>query len=135
MDRHSLMAMVDTLGRALAERGLHRHVEELRVYWLALSRGLARPGQRLSIGWSETLVVEWFRLLRLPPHAHDYLLFPPSSPCPRCPRPAGHAVEVKTALTFPEGRKAVCTVCGAAWLELDALRATASSRAETSPSE
>ena len=32
-------------------------------------------------------------------------------------------MEVKTALTFPEGRKAVCTVCGMAWLELDALRA------------
>ncbi len=123
MERHSLLAMVDTLGRALAERGLHRHVEELRVYWLALSRGLAGPGQRLNIGWSETLVVEWFRLLRLPPHADDYPVRPPSSPCPRCPRPAGHAVEVKTALTFPEGRKAVCTVCGAAWLELDALRA------------
>ena len=37
-------------------------------------------------------------------------------------QPVGHAVEVKTALTFPEGRKAVCTVCGTAWLELDALR-------------
>ena len=122
MDRHSLLAMVDTLGRALAERGLHRHVEELRVYWLALSRGLAGPGQRVNVGWSEALVVEWFRLLRLPPHADDYLVRPPSSPCPRCPQPVGHAVEVKTTLTFPEGRKAVCTVCGTAWLELDALR-------------
>ena len=71
MEHHALMAMVDTLGRALAERGLDRHVEELRVYWLALSRGLASPGQRLNIGWSEALVVEWFRLLRLPPYAHD----------------------------------------------------------------
>jgi hypothetical protein len=122
MDRYSLMAMVDTLGRALADRGLNRHVEGLRVYWLALSRGLAGPGQRVSVGWSEALVVEWFRLLRLPPYANDYPLRPPSSPCPCCPNPAGHAVEVKTALTFPEGRKAVCTVCGTAWLELDALR-------------
>ncbi len=122
MERHSLLAMVDTLGRALAERGLHRHVEELRVYWLALSRGLVGPGQRLNVGWSEALVVEWFRLLRLPPHAEDYLVRPPSSRCPRCPQAVGHAVEVKTALTFPEGRKAVCTVCGTAWLELDALR-------------
>ncbi len=122
MDRHSLLMMVDTLGKALAERGLHRHVEELRVYWLALSRGLAAPGQRLSVGWSETLVVEWFRLLRLPPHAEDYPARPPSSSCPCCPRSDGHAVEVKTALTFPEGRKAVCTVCGTPWLELDALR-------------
>lgn len=121
MERHSLLAMVDTLGRALAERGLHRHVEELRVYWLALSRGLAGPGQRLTLGWSEALVVEWFRLLRLPPHAEDYLVRPPSSPCPRCPLPPGHAVEVKTGLTFPEGRKAICTVCGTAWLELDVL--------------
>jgi hypothetical protein len=129
MDRHSLMVMVDTLGRALAERGLNRHVEELRVYWLALSRGLAGPGQRLHIGWSETLVVEWFRLLRLPPHADDYLLCPPSSSCPRCPQARGHAVEVKTALTFPEGRKAVCTVCGKAWLELDALRSQGADRA------
>jgi hypothetical protein len=122
MNRPSLMAMVDTLGQALAERGLDRHVEELRVYWLALARGLTGPGSRLQVGWSEALVVEWFRLLRLPPHAHDYPLRAPSSACPRCPPPAGHAVEVKTALTFPEGRKAVCTVCGTAWLELDALR-------------
>jgi hypothetical protein len=121
MKREALMAMVDTLGRALAERGLHRHVEELRVYWLALARGLAGPTQRLQVGWSEALVVEWFRILRLPPHSDDYPIRPPSSACPRCPQATGHAVEVKTALTFPEGRKAVCTVCGAAWLELDAL--------------
>jgi hypothetical protein len=124
MDRSQLMAMIETLGQALADRGMHRHVEELRIYWLALARGLVTPGQRLNIGWSESLVEEWFRILRLPPHAHDYPVRPPSSPCSRCPRPAGHAVEVKTALTFPEGRKAVCTVCGAAWLELDALRLT-----------
>jgi len=124
MDRSQLMAMIETLGQALADRGMHRHVEELRIYWLALARGLVTPGQRMNIGWSESLVEEWFRILRLPPHAHDYPVRSPSSPCPRCPRPAGHAVEVKTALTFPEGRKAVCTVCGAAWLELDALRLT-----------
>ena len=126
MDRSGLMAMVETLGREMAERGMHRHVEELRLYWLALARGLTGARQRLEVGWSESLVVEWYRILRLPPHASDYPLRPPSSACPRCPRPAGHAVEVKTALTFPEGRKAVCTVFGAAWLELDALRLTGS---------
>lgn len=133
MNRHSLLAMVDTLGKAFAERGLHHHVEELRVYWLALSRGLAAPGHRLNIGWSEALVVEWFRLLRLPPHADDYAVHPPSSPCPRCPRSGGHAVEVKTALTFPEGRKAVCTVCGTAWLELDVLRGQSLHAAQHAP--
>jgi hypothetical protein len=99
---------------------MRRHVEELRLYWLSLVRGAPVLNRRGEVSWSEALVVEWFRLLRLPPHQHDYSVRPPSSPCPRCPAPAGHAVEVKTGLTFPEGRKAVCTVCGDAWLELDA---------------
>ena len=120
MDRGRLMAMVETLGQTFATRGMKRHVEELRVYWLGLSKGVVAAGRKVDVGWSESLVVEWFRVLRLPPHQWDYSVRPPSSPCPRCPAPAGHAVEVKTGLTFPEGRKAVCTVCGYAWLELDA---------------
>jgi hypothetical protein len=120
MDRARLMAMVETLGAAFAAQGMRRHVEELRLYWQALARGLAQSGRRLEVSWSEDLVVEWFRVLKLPPHQHDYPIRAPSSPCPRCRAPEGHAVEVKTGLTFPEGRKAVCTVCGSAWLELDA---------------
>ncbi|HTS81042.1 MAG TPA: hypothetical protein VMH40_10630 [Myxococcaceae bacterium] len=120
MDRGRLMAMVEMLGTTFATRGMKRHVEELRVYWLGLARGLVPAGRRVDVGWSESLVVEWFRVLRLPPHQWDYPVRPPSSPCPRCPAPDGHAVEVKTGLTFPEGRKAVCTVCGYAWLELEA---------------
>ncbi len=113
MDRPRLMAMVETLGSAFAARGMRRHVEELRLYWQALARGLVQGGRRLEVSWSEDLVVEWFRVLKLPPHQHDYPIRPPSSPCPRCRAPEGHAVEVKTGLTFPEGRKAVCTVCSA----------------------
>ena len=120
MDRARLMAMVETLGQTFAARGMRRHVEELRVYWLGLAKGLLPASRKVDVGWSESLVVEWFRVLRLPPHQWDYSVRPPSSPCSRCPAPAGHAVEVKTGLTFPEGRKAVCTVCGSAWLELDA---------------
>jgi hypothetical protein len=56
-------------------------------------------------------VVEWFRVLRLPPHQWDYSVRR-LEPVSALPGPAGHAVEVKTGLTFPEGRKAVCTVCG-----------------------
>jgi hypothetical protein len=119
MDRARLMAMVETLGSAFAARGMRRHVEELRLYWQALARG-AQGGRRPEVSWSEDLVVEWFRVLKLPPHQHDYPVRPPSSACPRCRAPEGHAVEVKTGLTFPEGRKAVCTMCGSAWLELDA---------------
>ena len=120
MDRERLMAMVEELGAEFAARSMRRHVEELRLYWLSLVRGAPVLNRRGEVSWSEALVVEWFRLLRLPPHQHDYSVRPPSSPCSRCPAPAGHAVEVKTGLTFPEGRKAVCTVCGYAWLELDA---------------
>jgi hypothetical protein len=120
MERARLMAMVETLGTAFAARAMRRHVEELRLYWMALARGGAPARRRVEVSWSEALVVEWFRVLKLPPHQHDYPVRRPSSPCPRCPAPTGHAVEVKTGMTFPEGRKAVCTVCGAAWLELDA---------------
>ena len=79
MDRARLMAMVETLGQTFAARGMKRHVEELRVYWLGLAKGLVPPGRKVNVGWSESLVVEWFRVLRLPPHQWDYTVRRPSS--------------------------------------------------------
>jgi len=71
MDRARLMAMVETLGQTFATRGMKRHVEELRVYWLGLAKAVVAPGRKVNVGWSEALVVEWFRVLRLPPHQWD----------------------------------------------------------------
>ena len=83
------MAMVETLGQTFATRRMKRHVEELRVYWLGLAKGLVPAGRKVDVGWSESLVVEWFRVLRLPPHQWDYPVRPPSSPCSALPGAGG----------------------------------------------
>jgi hypothetical protein len=65
------------------------------------------------------MVVEWFKLLRLPPYERAYPVQPPGSRCPRCPPGDGPVTEVVTERTFPEGRKVACLACHAVWLELE----------------
>src|SRR4029078_12631117 len=55
------MAMVETLGQTFATRGMKRHVEELRVYWLGLAEAVVAPGRKVHVGGREALVGEWVR--------------------------------------------------------------------------
>ena len=124
MDRAELLAMVKRLGTEFQRRGMHAHLAPLRLYWLALRHDLVDGETHgVHVQLSAELVVEWFKLLRLAPYADAYPVQAPGAPCPRCPpRPggaAGHAVEVVTERTFPEGRKVACLHCRTAWLELD----------------
>jgi hypothetical protein len=120
MDRAALLAMVARLGDEFRRRGMRTHAVPLRVYWLALRHDLVhdeRHGLHLTL--SEDSVVEWFKLLRLPPYRDAYPVRPAGSPCVSCPPPAGRALEVVTERTFPDGRKMACLACHAAWLEVE----------------
>jgi hypothetical protein len=118
MDRAELLAMVKRLGAEFRKRGMHGHLAPLRLYWLALRHDLVQTERHgLHVRLSEEMVVEWFKLLRLPPYEHAYPVQPPGARCPRCP--PGDAHDVVTERTFPEGRKVACVVCRTAWLELE----------------
>jgi len=99
---------------------MHGHLAPLRLYWLALRHDLVETERHgLHVQLSEELVVEWFKLLRLPPYEQAYRVQAPGSRCPQCPTSEGPAVEVLTERTFPEGRKVACLTCRTAWLELE----------------
>jgi hypothetical protein len=120
MDRAALLQMVDRLGGEFRRRGMRTHAAPLRIYWLALKRGLVQAeGHGLHVALSEETVLEWFKLLRLPPYQAAYPVRPMGSACPECPPREGNGGEVTTERTFPEGRKMACLLCRSCWLELE----------------
>jgi hypothetical protein len=120
MDRAELLSMVKRLGAEFRKRGMHGHLAPLRLYWLALRHGLVESDRHgLHVQLSEEMVVEWFKLLRLPPYERAYPVQSPGARCPQCRPGEGPATEVVTERTFPEGRKVACLGCRTAWLELE----------------
>jgi hypothetical protein len=120
MERAELLSMVKRLGAEFRKRGMQGHLAPLRLYWLALRHDLVQADRHgLHVQLSEEMVVEWFKLLRLPPYERAYPVQAPGSRCPRCVPGDGPAMEVVTEQTFPEGRKVACLACRAAWLELE----------------
>jgi hypothetical protein len=118
MDRDTLVAMVRQLGEEFRRRDMRAHVGPLRIYWLALRHGLVRDERHaLQLTLSEETVVEWFKLLRLPPYQDAYAVRPPGSACANC-APGGSG-EVAAERTFPDGRKMTCLVCHSTWLEME----------------
>lgn len=108
------------LGRAFGALDMKSHVRSLRLYYLALEHGLV-TGERnqLKAEWTEDAVVEWLRILRVPPYHSSYPVLARGSRCPRCPKGDGHPVEISTLLTFAGGAKMGCRRCNAVWVELD----------------
>jgi hypothetical protein len=123
MDREALLEMVQRLGDEFRRREMRAHVAPLRVYWLALKHRLVHDEQHgLHLTLSEETVVEWFKLLRLPPYQSAYAVRPTGSACASCPPREGRAYEVAAERTFPDGRKMVCLGCRSAWLEMEPPR-------------
>jgi hypothetical protein len=83
---------------------MDRHVQ-------ALGRRELSPG----------LVVEWLRLLKIPPREADYPVLPRGAPCPRC----GSVSKDRTAagtfvpFSFPGGWAERCIGCHATWLHVE----------------
>ncbi len=112
--------MVRRLGAEFRRRRMANHLAPLRVYWLALKHGLVDADQGLHVTLSGELIVEWYKLLRLPPFEAAYPTRAAGSACPLCPPSgSGGGADVVTERSFPEGRKVSCVQCRTAWLELE----------------
>ncbi len=109
---------VQVLGRAFVRRGMREHAEKLRVYYLALRKGLTEgPQEKLEVKWSAPFVRDWMRTLRLPPYQNDFPLRSRGAGCFRCPRSVNTAASVHLELSLPTGARMRCQSCGAVWLE------------------
>jgi hypothetical protein len=119
MDRARLLELVVTLGCEFSRRGMREECRRLRLYFLAVRHGLAASAQhQVQLDWDEHLVLEWLRLLRIPPFEHHYEVRAESA-CDRCPYQPGRVV---TKAVFPGGSKFECLQCGRQWLLLRATR-------------
>jgi len=103
-ERANELALTASVGQALKALGLRTHVELARAYYRRIQRGLPSPEPD---AWGHEMIVEWARLLRLPPHEHD---------SPVRPRGAGSKCgcatpQTYTAGVFPGGSKHVCGAC------------------------
>jgi hypothetical protein len=88
------------------------HCDRLRLYYLALRHGLDSARHRVEVHWDEELVLEWMRLLRLPPF-QDHYPVRDTAGCERCESRPGTVV---TKGVFPGGAKLECLQCGTQWL-------------------
>ena len=108
-----LIDLVVRLGREFSRRGMREECRRLRLYYLALEHGLVAAGKnRIEVAWDEDLVIEWLRILRVPPH-HRHYPVRPSTLCARCEQRAGTVV---TKLVFPGGARMECLQCGGRWI-------------------
>ena len=112
IDRAQLLEFVITLGCEFSRRGMPDHCDRLRLYYLALRHGLETSRHRVEIHWDEDLVIEWMRLLRLPPH-QDHYAVRDTTGCASCVSRPGTVV---TKGIFPGGAKLECLQCGSQWL-------------------
>ena len=96
------------------------HARALRLYWLAVRHGLVTGDKAaVKVEWNADSVIEWLKVLRVPPWDRAYPVRPRGSACRRCPRGDGHPVETTTLLSYSGGAKMGCRACGDAWLELE----------------
>lgn len=122
MATEDLLQRVERLGREFVRRGMDAHARKLRIYYLAVRHRLASPlTGEVDVRWSEERVLEWLKLLRLPPYESAYPVRPRGAGCPRCEKSTNDRTALHTEQTFPGGSKMSCHACGAMWLEEDAL--------------
>jgi hypothetical protein len=81
-DIQAKLALAERVGRELRRLGLDKHVAHARRYYSNV-RARRAPGDR---EWDDSMVVEWARILRLPPYEKDYEVKPRMSKC-GCPTP------------------------------------------------
>lgn len=125
--RGELLKVVGALGREFVHRGMHVHAAKLRLYYVALRRGWASSHRsKVDVHWSEDLVIEWCKILQLPPYQHAYPVRTPHSRCSRCKdRPNNEGGSFQTESTFPGGWKVRCSNCGEVWLVLETKSSSA----------
>lgn len=106
-------AALEQLGREFTRRGMHRHAAKLRVFY---AHFLRRQRELQPREWSETIVIEWLRLLRIPPFDTVYAVVPSGTmSCPYCP-PDGEIWDRFVKRVFEGGWLAECRRCARAWV-------------------
>ena len=125
--RGELLKTVAALGREFVHRGMHVHAAKLRLYYVALRRGWASSHRsKVDVHWSEDLVIEWCKILQLPPYQHAYPIRTPHSRCSHCKdRSNNEGGSFQTESTFPGGWKVRCSNCGEVWLVLETKSSSA----------
>ncbi len=106
MERARLLELVVALACEFSRRGMPDHCDRLRLYYLALRHGLDSARHRVEIHWDEGLVIEWMRLLRLPPY-QDHYPVSDTTACAACESRPGHQ-----GASFPAARS--WSACSAA---------------------
>ncbi|WP_223644426.1 hypothetical protein [Corallococcus sp. EGB] len=116
MTKEELLQQVEKLGHEFEARGMTAHVRSLRLYWLALKHDLVEPDLSLQVHATADWVVDWFKLLRLPPHEHALTVRRHGEGCGRCLPGYGTS---RTLTVFPDGYRMTCDACRSEWLVLE----------------
>lgn len=106
--------LVIRLGRELVARGLSRQADAVRLYLIALDRGLLDVKHTLSAHVTPDFLIDWCGLLQLPPHETRFELFNDGIGCPRCGADAVTYVEVSVL----DRTRRRCTSCGTRWITI-----------------
>ena len=101
--------LAERVGKELVRLGLSKHVEHLRTYYRHVRAGRPPPNG----GWTEGLVIEWAKTLRLRPYEDAYPVKARSSSC-GCSSP-----QTYTKTVWPDGSVHTCGSCKLVWVELD----------------
>ncbi len=117
LPRRQLLEHVKALGREFGRRGMRQHVQRLRVYYLALERGLTTASNELDVKWTEPFVIEWLKTLGVAPFQQAYPVRSRGARCTRCPDAGTGQAPLFTESQFPGGTKMRCQRCGTVWIE------------------
>lgn len=115
--REQLLSYVELLGREFVHREMDAHARKLRLYYLALRHGLTQGAFDVDVHWSEQMVLDWLKVLGVPPFESAYPRRPRRSACSRCKAVPSQQSVIHTEMVFPGGSKVRCFTCGEVWIE------------------
>lgn len=116
MTTAQLAEAVAALGKAMRAQGMAAPLPSLRLFLLALRKGLTGDGHRVQVDWSEQLVIDWCRALGVPPF--DVEVKEAGVPCLKCKAGKGGRPEPVPVIRWDGGALLRCPVCDARWIAL-----------------
>ncbi len=122
--RIRLLGFLTDLGKEFKRRQMDVHLQNLRLYYLAVKNGFAKnSNHRVELHWSEELTITWMRTLRVAPFERDFPVRARGAGCLRCKSQATSSNSSHSSLftdaSFPGGSRMRCERCGGIWVELD----------------
>ena len=106
---------VVALGRELVSRGLVHQASAVRLYLIAMDRGLLDRKRELYVHVTPSFIIDWCGTLQIPPHHELFSVRPVASRgCPSCGEDATTHVE----LSVPGRTRVRCKACSLRWVAL-----------------